>query len=410
MSDEKQSKFLSFPAIESAISSTEEIIEEARNGRMFILVDDEDRENEGDLIIPAQFATAEAINFMARYARGLICLALTPNRVEKLGLPPMTSRNGGQFETAFTVSIEARTGVTTGISAADRAHTVAMAINPETGPSDITMPGHVFPLCARDGGTLIRAGHTEAAVDVSRMAGLNPSGVICEIMNDDGSMARLPDLVSFAQLHNLKLGTIADLIAYRRKTERLVEQVAESGLHHPSFGEWRLLVYRDQVENGEHIVLCKGDLSDPEPLLVRMHATDFITDALGGSGGVLHQAMHRITRESRGLVVLINDPRPNAISSRVSTVSPHRRPDPRQRDYGIGAQILTDLGVRDMILLSDRTTTLVGLEGYGLNVIDPNQEVDTSQRTPREPETTEAEEISSPTQSEETSNLVQKKG
>ncbi|ODA67740.1 Riboflavin biosynthesis protein RibBA [Methyloligella halotolerans] len=410
MSDGKQSNCLSFPALKSAISSTEEIIEEARKGRMFILVDDEDRENEGDLIIPAQFATADAINFMARYARGLICLALTPHRVEQLGLPPMASRNGGQFETAFTVSIEARTGVTTGISAADRAHTVAIAINPETGPADITMPGHVFPLCARDGGTLIRAGHTEAAVDVSRMAGLNPSGVICEIMNEDGSMARLPDLVAFAQLHNLKLGTIADLIAYRRKTERLVEQVAESGLHHPSFGEWRLLVYRDRVENGEHIVLCKGDLSDPEPLLVRMHATDFITDALGGSGGVLNKAMHRITRESRGLVVLINDPRPNAISSRVSTVSPHRRPDPRQRDYGIGAQILTDLGVRDMILLSDRTTTLVGLDGYGLNVINPDQDNQTPPQPRQEPVTAEAPEESVPTQSEEANQLAQKKG
>ncbi|XSG82105.1 MAG: 3,4-dihydroxy-2-butanone-4-phosphate synthase [Methyloligella sp. ZOD6] len=410
MTDERRSNCLSFPSVENAISNTEEIIEEARKGRMFILVDDEDRENEGDLVIPAQFATAEAINFMARYARGLICLALTPHRVEQLGLPPMASRNGGQFETAFTVSIEARTGVTTGISAADRAHTVAMAINPETGPSDITMPGHVFPLCARDGGTLIRAGHTEAAVDVSRMAGLNPSGVICEIMNEDGSMARLPDLVSFAQRHNLKLGTIADLIAYRRKTERLVEQVAETGLHHPSFGEWRLTVYRDQVENGEHIVLSKGELSGPEPLLVRMHATDFITDALGGSGGALHQAMHRITRESRGVVVLINDPRPNAISERVNTVSPHRRPDTRKRDYGIGAQILTDLGVRDMILLSDRATTLVGLDGYGLNVIDPDQPAQPTTQSRQEPSAIDAEDKSESAKPEEVNQLAQKKG
>ena len=396
MSDDRKVEHVSFPSIKRAISSAEEIIEEARNGRMFILVDDEDRENEGDLVIPAQFATAEAINFMARHARGLICLALTPRRVDQLGLPPMASRNNTQYETAFTVSIEASTGVTTGISAADRAHTIAIAINPETSREDIVMPGHVFPLCARDGGTLVRAGHTEAAVDVSRIAGLNPSGVICEIMNEDGSMARLPDLVSFAQLHNLKLGTIADLIAYRRKNERLVDQVAESGLHHPSFGEWRLLVYRDQVESGEHIVLAKGDLSGPEPVLVRMHATDFITDALGGSGGVLHQAMHRITQESRGVVVLINDPRPNAISERVSTVSPHRRPNPRMRDYGIGAQILIDLGIHDMILLSDRATTLVGLEGYGLNIIDPNQDR-TSLAPPRQrPATTDAEDAPAP--------------
>ncbi len=374
MTQEAHANYVSFPHLEGYISSTTEIIAEARKGRMFILVDDERRENEGDLIIPAQFATAEAINFMARHARGLICLAMTPHRVEQLGLPPMAVRNGSVYETAFTVSIEARTGVTTGISAADRAHTIAIAINPETGWNDISIPGHVFPLCAREGGTLMRAGHTEAAVDVSRMAGLNPSGVICEIMNEDGTMARLPDLVAFAQLHNLKLGTIADLIAYRRKTEKLVEHVAETGLHHPAFGEWRLLVYRDKVENGEHIVLAKGDLSDSDPVLVRLHAVDFITDALGGIDGVLQAAMHRITQESRGVIVLINDPRPNAISERLSTVSPHRRPDPRMRDYGVGAQILIDLGVRDMILLSDRAQTLVGLEGYGLNVIDPDRE------------------------------------
>lgn len=361
---------------EGYISRTEDIIAEARKGRMFVLVDDEDRENEGDLIIPAQFATAEVINFMARHARGLICLALTSHRVDQLGLQPMALRNGTQYETAFTVSIEAREGVTTGISAADRAHTIAIAINPETGWNDITTPGHVFPLCAREGGTLVRAGHTEAAVDIARMAGLNPSGVICEIMNEDGTMARLPDLVAFAQRHNLKLGTIADLIAYRHKTEKLVQRVTTSALHHPSFGEWRLLVYRDKVERGEHIALTKGDLSDPEPVPVRLHAADYISDALGGVGGVLQAAMHRITQESRGVVVLINDPRPDAISERVSTISPHRRPGPRLRDYGIGAQILIDLGIRDMIMLSDRAQTLVGLEGYGLNVVGLNKEDD----------------------------------
>ncbi|TAL78005.1 MAG: 3,4-dihydroxy-2-butanone-4-phosphate synthase [Beijerinckiaceae bacterium] len=361
---------LSMPPVSGHISSTEEIIEEARRGRMFVLVDDEDRENEGDLIVPAQFATSDVINFMAHHGRGLICLALTANRVEQLGLSPMAARNNSLHQTAFTVSIEARSGVTTGISAADRARTVAIAINPETGWTDITTPGHVFPLCARDGGTLVRAGHTEAAVDVARIAGLNPSGVICEIMNENGTMARLPDLFGFAERHNLKLGTIADLIAYRHKTERLIEMVAETGLHHPSFGEWRLIVYRDRVENGEHIVLVKGDPSEPTPLLVRLHAMDFVTDALGGAApDVLRTSMHQITKEGRGVVILLNDARPNAISERVNNLSPHRRPDPRMRDYGIGAQILVDLGARDLLLLSDRAQTLVGLDGYGLNVI-----------------------------------------
>lgn len=360
---------LSMPRVNVHISSAEEIIEEARRGHMFVLVDDEDRENEGDLIVPAQFATSDVINFMAHHGRGLICLALTASRVEQLGLSPMAARNNALHQTAFTVSIEARTGVTTGISAADRARTVAIAINPETGWTDITTPGHVFPLCARDGGTLVRAGHTEAAVDVARIAGLNPSGVICEIMNENGTMARLPDLFGFAERHNLKLGTIADLIAYRHKTERLIEMVAETGLHHPAFGEWRLIVYRDRVENGEHIVLVKGDPSESSPLLVRLHAMDFVTDALGGAPDVLHTSMHQITKEGRGVVVFLNDPRPNVISERVNNLSPHRRPDPRLRDYGIGAQMLVDLGAQDLVLLSDRAQTLVGLDGYGLNVI-----------------------------------------
>lgn len=360
---------LSMPRVNVHISSAEEIIEDARRGHMFVLVDDEDRENEGDLIVPAQFATSDVINFMAHHGRGLICLALTASRVEQLGLSPMAARNNALHQTAFTVSIEARTGVTTGISAADRARTVAIAINPETGWTDITTPGHVFPLCARDGGTLVRAGHTEAAVDVARIAGLNPSGVICEIMNENGTMARLPDLFGFAERHNLKLGTIADLIAYRHKTERLIEMVAETGLHHPAFGEWRLIVYRDRVENGEHIVLVKGDPSESSPLLVRLHAMDFVTDALGGAPDVLHTSMHQITKEGRGVVVFLNDPRPNVISERVNNLSPHRRPDPRLRDYGIGAQMLVDLGAQDLVLLSDRAQTLVGLDGYGLNVI-----------------------------------------
>ncbi|MGH7121221.1 MAG: 3,4-dihydroxy-2-butanone-4-phosphate synthase, partial [Acetobacteraceae bacterium] len=274
------------------LSRTEELIEEARAGRMFILVDDEDRENEGDLIVPAQFATPENVNFMARHARGLICLALTRHRIEQLGLPLMSPANRSRQQTAFTVSIEAREGVTTGISAADRANTIAVAINSEKNRDDIVTPGHVFPLVAREGGSLVRAGHTEAAVDIARLAGLNPSGVVCEIMNDDGTMARLADLVAFAQHYNFKLGTIADLIAYRRRTERLVRRVAEGVLHHAEGGEWRLLVYANTVEYAEHLVLLKGDPAGPEPVMVRMHAVDLLHDMLGGpTSEILHSAM-----------------------------------------------------------------------------------------------------------------------
>ncbi len=352
------------------LSSIEELIADARAGRMFILVDDEDRENEGDLVIPAQFATPEVVNFMARHARGLICLALARPRVEQLGLALMSSSNRSRLQTAFTVSIEAREGVTTGISAADRAHTIAVAINPEKGREDIVSPGHVFPLMAREGGALVRAGHTEAAVDIARLAGLNPSGVICEIMNDDGTMARLPDLVAFAQRHNLKLGTIADLIAYRRRTERLVRRVSEGMLHHAEGGEWKLLVYANTVEYAEHLVLLKGDPSGPDPVLVRMHAVDLVHDMLGGPAwDTLHGAMRRIAAEGKGAVVLIRDPRPTALSERVRTVEASPRPNRELRDYGIGAQILVDLGVRRMILLSNTQRTIVGLEGYGLDIV-----------------------------------------
>ncbi len=353
------------------LSSADELIEEARAGRMFVLVDDEDRENEGDLVVPAQFATPDAINFMARHARGLICLALTRSRVEHLGLPLMAAANGTRHQTAFTVSIEAAEGVTTGISAHDRAHTIAVAINPELGRDHITTPGHVFPLVAREGGTLVRAGHTEAAVDIARMAGLNPSGVICEVMNDDGTMARLPDLVAFAQRHNLKLGTIADLIAHRRRTERLVRRVEEGVLHHPIGGEWRLAVYANTVEYAEHLVLSKGDLTAPMPALVRMHQVDLMGDWVGGaSWPTLSAAMRLIAAENRGAIVLLRDPRPTALSERVAGMRGSPRPRPVLRDYGIGAQILVDLGVHDMILLSNTQRTVIGLEGYGLNIVD----------------------------------------
>src|SRR3954465_8874801 len=301
------------------ISPTEELIEEARRGRMFILVDDEDRENEGDLVIPGQFATPDAINFMARFARSLICLAMTRHRVDQLGLPLMAAANGPRHaprvrppptpprhSTAFTVSIEAKEGVTTGISAADRAHTVATAINPAMGREHIVTPGHVSPLLARDGGTLVRAGHTEASVDIARLAGLNPSGVICEIMNDDGTMARMPDLVAFAQHHGLKLGTIADLIAHRRRTERLVRRVQESAIDHPIGGEWKLVVYTNTLEYAEHLALVKGDVTAPGAVHVRMHAANLLHDIIAGTGtSDLHDAMRMISAAGRGVVVVI---------------------------------------------------------------------------------------------------------
>ena len=354
------------------LSSAEELIEEARNGRMFILVDDEDRENEGDLVIPAQFATPDAINFMARHARGLICLALTQQRVEKLGLPLMSQQNGTRHQTAFTVSIEAREGVTTGISAHDRAHTIAVAINPESTRDDITTPGHVFPLMARDGGTLVRAGHTEASVDIARKAGLVPAAVICEIMNDDGTMARLPELVAFAQRHNLKLGSIADLIAHRRMTERLVRRVQEGDYHHPAGGDWRAIVYANTVEYQEHLALVKGDLTGPEPVMVRMHAVDLLDDMTGSPHWIaIHNAMHMIARAGRGVVVLIREHRKTALAERVRMLTGENPRPPRVlRDYGIGAQILLDLGVQNMILLTNSRRTIVGLEGYGLNIIE----------------------------------------
>lgn len=352
------------------ISPAAELIAEAQAGRMFILVDDEDRENEGDLVIPAQFATPDAINFMARHARGLICLAMTRHRVEALGLPLMAQSNGTRHQTAFTVSIEAATGVTTGISAADRARTVAVAINPDLGREHIVTPGHVFPLVARDGGVLVRAGHTEAAVDFARLAGLTPAGVICEIMNDDGTMARMPDLVAFAQHHGLKLGTIADLIAHRRRTERLVRKVEEGEIEGVG-GRWKILIYASTVADGEHVVLVKGDISGDAPVPVRMHASSLIGDLVVGRGGQgLHAAMRAIAAEGRGVVVVLRDWRLTALSDAVRARREQRGTAPELRDYGIGAQILADLGLRRIIRLSNHPRPVVGLEGYGLEVIE----------------------------------------
>ena len=358
----------------SHISSAAELIAEARDGRMVILVDDEDRENEGDLVIPAQFATADAINFMARHARGLICLAMTRARINELGLPPMAPANGTRHQTAFTVSIEARNGVTTGISAHDRARTVSVAIDPACGRDDIVTPGHVFPLVAQDGGVLVRAGHTEAAVDLARQAGLHPAGVICEIMNEDGDMARLPDLVGFARHHGLKLGTIADLIAYRRRTERLVLRTQEATVRNVEGGAWDVTVYTDTVHGSEHLVLSKGDLAAGPPPLVRVHAVDVVGDMLGGPRlGFLHTAMRVIGAEARGAIVLVRETGPGSLSDRVRGLASMPRMVSSLRDYGIGAQILVDLGIREMVLLSNTSKSAAGLAGYGLDIVEQRE-------------------------------------
>lgn len=369
--DQSKMNALQTASLQTYLSSAAEIIDEARAGRMFILVDDEDRENEGDLVIPAQFATPDAVNFMAKHARGLICLALTKARCETLGLKMMAQSNGSRHETAFTVSIEAREGVTTGISAADRARTIAVAINPESSAADIATPGHIFPLMARDGGTLVRTGHTEAAVDIARLAGLTPAGVICEIMNEDGTMARLPDLVSFAQYHNLKLGTIADLIGYRRRVEKLVRRTGDGALTDGAGQQWRMVSFENTIDHVEHLALVKGDVAAAEPVLVRMHAISTIDDILGGDHiRDLRRAMAQIAEAGRGVVVLIREARPDAISTRLAQIMGGARTGTVLRDYGIGAQILTDLGVHDMILLSNHKRAVIGLEGYGLNIVD----------------------------------------
>jgi 3,4-dihydroxy 2-butanone 4-phosphate synthase / GTP cyclohydrolase II len=348
-----------------AISTIDEILTEARQGRMFILVDHEDRENEGDLVIPAQMATPEVINFMASHGKGLICLALPGERIDQLGLPLMASSNSSRHETAFTVSIEAREGVSTGISAHDRARTIAVAIDRAKGAADIATPGHVFPLRARDGGVLVRAGHTEAAVDISRLAGLNPSGVICEIMNDDGSMARLPDLVAFAQKHGLKIGTISDLIAYRRRHDNLVRVMREQKIASEFGGDWSMRVYSDTTQGAEHIALVKGDITTPDPVLVRMHAFDPLLDMVGtggvGRAGEFSDAMRLIADEGRGVIVLLRD---THMKMALDDGSPQVL-----RQYGLGAQILSSLGVHELILLTNSATPkVVGLEGYGLAI------------------------------------------
>lgn len=377
----KLERFLSANDETPVIVPIEEIIEEARNGRMYILVDDEDRENEGDLIIPAQMATPAAVNFMAVNGRGLICLAMSGQRVAELGLGMMSQNNRTRHSTAFTTSIEAREGVTTGISAADRARTISVAIDGSKSRDDIVTPGHVFPLVARDGGVLVRAGHTEASVDISRLAGLNPSGVICEIMNDDGSMARMEDLVRFARLHDLKIGTIRDLIAYRMAHDHLVKKTAETRFSSRWGGDWVAYSYFNKATQEETMTLVKGRIDPEKPTLVRMHALSLFPDVFADAaprGRLLENAMTMIAEEGAGVVVLLNRPNRDFASLAINSRNDHGpsaepAPGEMQRDYGVGAQILTELGVRDMILLTNTSHSLVGLGGYGLAIAGQKQ-------------------------------------
>ena len=358
----------------AVLVGTEAIIDEARNGRMFILVDDDDRENEGDLVIPGQMATPEAVNFMARHGRGLICLALTKDRADALDLRPMTNTNRSRNETAFTVSIEAREGISTGISAADRARTVAVAIDASHGADELVSPGHVFPLVARPGGVLVRAGHTEAGVDISRLAGLNPSAVICEIMRDDGSMARLDDLMDFARTHGLKIGTIRDLIAYRLKKDHMVERVASTAFRSAGGAEWQAQVFRDKTTGEEQLALVHGALDPTHPVHVRMHSLDLFADVLGEAGprsGQLQGAMRMIEAEGSGAVVALHAAAPGSLS-RSADVRSGKPPSagPEFRSYGIGAQILAALGIHQMVLLTNTHHSPVALSGYGLEIVE----------------------------------------
>lgn len=372
-----------FDHLEKYLASTEDLIDDMRNGRMVILVDAQDRENEGDLVIPAQMATPDAVNFMARFGRGLICLTLNQSRAKELRLEQMVRNNAARNRTAFTQSIEAREGISTGISAHDRALTIATAIDPARTHADIVSPGHVFPLVAREGGVLVRAGHTEASVDLARLAGLLPASVICEIMNDDGTMARLPDLVAFAQHHGLKIGTIEDLIAYRLKNDSIVVPRTRTQVQSALAGELELHIYETEVEPAEHLALVMGDLSKPGPVLVRVHVVNPLVDLIGvgaepGKNFPLEKSLQAIAEEGRGVIVLIRNLRPNGVSTWVEQVlqkstrqdvSDPQAAGRRQLEIGVGSQILADLGVTDMVLLTNSPADVyVGLEAFGLRI------------------------------------------
>ncbi|HXH82431.1 MAG TPA: bifunctional 3,4-dihydroxy-2-butanone-4-phosphate synthase/GTP cyclohydrolase II [Candidatus Tectomicrobia bacterium] len=375
-------------AVAKGLATVEEAIEEYRNGRFVIIIDDEDRENEGDLTIPAQFATPEAINFMARYGRGLICMPMTRERLEELHVPMMVSQNenDSHFGTPFTVGVEARTGVTTGISAADRARTVQVLIDPHAKPEDLVMPGHLFPLRARDGGVLVRAGQTEATVDLCKLAGLYPAGLVCEIMNDDGTMARLPELKKFARKHNLKIISVNQLIQYRVHKEKLVHRVAETKLP-TAFGEWRCLAYKALTDPDEHVALVLGDVAGEEPVLVRVHSQCVTGDVFGSQrcdcGEQLQMAMRMISEAGKGVIVYMRqEGRGIGLHNKIKayhlqdngmdTVEANEAlgfPADR-RDYGIGMQILVDLGLTNLRLLTNNPVKRAGLEGYGLQVVE----------------------------------------
>ncbi len=355
----------------SKISETAELIEELRNGRMVILMDAEDRENEGDLVCAAQMATPNMINFMAKYGRGLICLTLPKQRAEQLQLPLMSHRNQSRHQTNFTVSIEAREGISTGISAHDRAHTIATAINLNKTASDIVSPGHVFPLVAREGGVLVRSGHTEAACDMARLAGLYPAGVICEIMNDDGTMARMPELLKFSEEHSIKIGTIADLIAYRRRHDDLLEVISDTTLDSLHAGVVRLILFRDRIDGREHAAIVKGNVDPTKTVPVRVHAVNLLHDLIGmlhaeNRHYALRDAMKRLHQWDEGIIVLLHDPERSQITQGFDE---NTSAGQMLREYGIGARILYELGARNIELISNSPQpSLVALEGYGLKI------------------------------------------